>query len=108
MAEVSIQEFAKLDLRIGTIVKVEAVEGSDKLYKLEVDLGREKRVVVAGIRKYYEPGDLLGKQVVVVANLKPKVIKGIPSQGMILAADDGKTVALLRPDRKVENGAKVL
>jgi len=108
MEEITYRDFAKLDLRIGTIEKVETVKGADKLYKLTVNLGKEKRVLVAGLRPFYDIVDVQGKQIVVVVNLKPKVIKGIPSQGMLLAADDGKTVALLRPDRRVENGAKVL
>ena len=108
MAEVSYKDFAKLDLKVGTIEKVEVVEGADKLYKLTVNLGKEKRTIVAGLRPFYDIADMQGKQVVIIANLEPKIIKGIPSQGMLLAADDGKTVALLRPDRKVENGAKVL
>ncbi len=108
MVTVSYREFAKLDLRAGTIVKVEVVEGADKLYRITVDLGTEKRTLVAGLRPYYEMADLQGKQVIMIANLEPKIIRGIPSQGMLLAADDGKTVALLRPDRKVENGAKIL
>ena len=108
MVEVTYKDFAKLDLRVGTIEKVEVVKGADKLYKLVVNLGKEKRTLVAGLRPYYDIADLQGKQVIVVANLAQKIIKGIPTPGMLLAAQDERTVALLKPDRKVENGAKVL
>jgi len=106
--EISYKDFAKLDLRVGTIERVESVPGADKLYKLTVDLGGEKRTLVAGLRPYYHEADLHGKQIVVVMNLQPKRIKGIESHGMLLAAQDSSTVALLRPDRHVEEGARVL
>jgi len=106
--EISYKDFAKLDLRVGTVERVEPVPGADKLYKLTVNLGGEKRTLVAGLRPYYQEADLHGKQIVIVANLQPKRIKGIESHGMLLAAQDSSKVALLRPDRHVEEGARVL
>ena len=101
-------DFAKLDLRVGTVVSIEPLKGADKLYKFVVDLGKEKRTLVAGLRPYYNQADLHGKQVVVLTNLEPKKLKGTMSQGMVLAADDGRNVAVLRPDKKMENGSRVL
>jgi len=108
MDEVSYKDFAKLDLRVGTVLKVETVSGADKLYKLTVDLGREKRTLVAGLRPYYDQADLQGKQLVVISNLQPKRIKGIESRGMLLAAQDGSVVAVLRPDRRVSEGSRIM
>ncbi len=107
MEKVSYKDFARLDLRVGTVEKVETVQGADKLYKLTVDLGREKRTLMAGLRPFYEPADLHGKQIVIIANLEPRRIRGVESQGMLLAAQDNAVVAVLRPDRKVENGSKI-
>ncbi|GGK14324.1 methionine--tRNA ligase [Deinococcus malanensis] len=87
-ALISIDDFARIDLRIAEVVACEAVEKADKLLKLTVRLGDETRTVVSGIRKWYEPADLVGRKVVLVANLKPAKLRGIESQGMILAAED--------------------
>ncbi|MEF2278746.1 methionine--tRNA ligase [Deinococcus sp. YIM 134068] len=87
-ALISIEDFARVDLRIVEVVAAEAVEKADKLLKLTVKLGDETRTVVSGIRKWFEPGDLVGRKVVLVANLKPAKLRGIESQGMILAAED--------------------
>ncbi|MBR9679707.1 MAG: methionine--tRNA ligase subunit beta [Candidatus Altiarchaeota archaeon] len=105
---VSYSDFAKLDLRVGTIVSIEPLKGADKLYKFVVDLGKEKRTLVAGLRPYYNQADLHGKQVIVLTNLEPKKLKGVVSHGMVLAADDGRTVSVLRSDKKIENGSRVL
>lgn len=92
---------------MGEIVKAEKIEGSEKLLKLIVDLGSEKRQIVAGIAKEYSVDELIGKEIVVVANLEPKKLMGIESQGMLLAADfEGKPVILI-PEKKVPPGAKV-
>ncbi len=108
MGEVSIEDFAKLDLRVGRIVEVKEVPGSQKLWHLVIDLGKGKKIdVVAGIRPWYFKEQLLDKQVLVLTNIKPKKVKGVLSQGMILAAQDSNTVAVLKPDRPVEEGAKV-
>lgn len=87
---ISIDDFAKVDLRIAEVVACEAVEKADKLLKLTLKMGEETRTVVSGIRKWYEPADLVGRRVVLVANLKPAKLRGIESQGMILAAEDAE------------------
>ena len=104
---ISFEEFQKIDLRVGKIVEAEKVEGADKLLKLKVDLGTEKRQLVAGIAKFYQPKDLIGREIVVVVNLEPKTLRRIESQGMLLAADiEGKPV-LLKPDEEVPPGTKI-
>lgn len=97
--------FTQLDLRIGTITMAEAIESADKLLRLEVDIGEEKRQLVAGIRSAYAPDELVGKQIVVVANLEPRVLKGVESQGMLLCADGAEGPVLLAPERDVPTGA---
>lgn len=106
--KVSMQEFSNLDLRIGKIVKAEAVPKSTKLIKLIIDIGGgEKRQAVAGIAEYYTPKQLEGLRVAVVTNLEPRRILGVESEVMILAAEDEKTVSLLRPERPVKVGSKI-
>ncbi|KPU63746.1 methionyl-tRNA synthetase [Thermococcus sp. EP1] len=104
---VKFEEFAKLDIRIGKIIGVEDHPNADKLYLIKVDLGDEVRQLVAGLKKYYKKEELLNRYVAVITNLEPKKLRGIESQGMILAADDGKNVALLTPEKEVKLGAKV-
>jgi methionyl-tRNA synthetase len=101
--QISIDEFAKVDLRVATVIKAEPVPKAKKLLKLEVDLG-EKRTVVAGISTAYAPDELIGKQVIIVANLKPAKLMGVESRGMLIAAvdDNGPTVATL--DKPVAPG----
>jgi len=101
-------DFAKLDLKVGTITACEKVEKTDKLLKLEVNLGAEKRTIVSGIAQHYKPEEMLGKQVIVVVNLAPRKMRGIESQGMILTAEDkdGK-LYLLRPENIVQPGSSV-
>lgn len=104
---VSIGDFFKTQLKVGTVISAEAIPKSNKLLKLQVDLGTETRTVVAGIGKSHEVGDLVGRQVVVVANLEPAKLMGVESQGMVLAASiDGEAV-LLHPARTVPNGSPV-
>ena len=104
---VTIEDFAKVKLRIGKIISAENVPGSKKLLKLVVDIGDEKRQVVAGIAVYYRPEEIVGKSVVIVANLKPAKLMGIESQGMILAASKGDTLSLISPDKDIPSGAVV-
>ena len=94
--QISIEEFARLDIRVGRVVRAERVPGARKLVRLEVDIGEvEPRQLVAGIAEFYRPEELVGLNVVVLANLKPKKFMGVESQGMILAADvDGRPVLL--------------
>jgi methionyl-tRNA synthetase len=109
MDQIKFDDFAKLDLRIATIKKVEDIEGADKLYKLEIDLGKEKRTICAGIKQFYKKDELIGKQIVLVANLEPRKMRGIESKGMLLAAssEDHSSVVLISPDKKVSPGFKV-
>jgi methionyl-tRNA synthetase len=104
---IDINEFAKLDLRIGKIENAERVEGSKKLIKLEVDVGDETRQLVAGIAEEYNPECLIGKLVPILANLKPVKLMGVESQGMILAVDVNGKPILLHPDREVPAGSRV-
>ncbi|MBD3363345.1 tryptophan--tRNA ligase [Candidatus Dojkabacteria bacterium] len=106
-AVIGYEDFAKLDIRVGTIKKAEEVESADKLLKLIVDLGKEERQLMAGLAEFYSPEELVGKQIPVLFNLEPKVIRGLESQGMILAADDSGKVVLLNPDKEIESGTKV-
>ncbi len=104
---VTIDDVKKLGLRIGEIVGAEDHPNADKLYVLKVRLGEEERQLVAGIKSYYSPDALLGKKIVVITNLKPAVIRGVESQGMLLAADSGEVVSLLTVDKDVPPGSEV-
>ena len=92
--QISIEEFRKLDLRVGRIKSAEPVPGANRLLKLQVDIGTEIRQVVAGLAPRYRPEELIGKSVILAANLKPAMIRGVESQGMILAAGDKEVEAL--------------
>lgn len=105
---ISLDDFKKIDIRIGKVLSAERVPGSDKLILLKIDLGSEIRQIVAGIAKIVEnPEDLIGKELPVVVNLEPKMLKGYESQGMILAADAGGEPVLLHPAREVPVGSVV-
>ena len=104
---ITIEEFKKLDLRIGTVKSAEPHPQADRLLVLTIDLGSEERQIVAGIRGLYTPEALLGRQIVVVANLQPAKLRGIESQGMLLAATERDNIIILGPERKVDPGAKV-
>lgn len=100
------EDFQKLELKIARIVEVEEIENAAKLLKLKIDLGDEKRQIVAGIKKNYQAQDLVGKEIVLISNLDPRMVMGVESQGMLLAADDNGPV-LIKPDRDVPVGSKV-
>ena len=104
---ITIEDFAKIDLRVAKVLEAEKVEGADKLLKLKLELGDEIRQVVSGIAKNYAPESIVGKYVVLVANLKPVKLRGIESQGMILAASDDKDLVLATIDREINSGTKV-
>ena len=104
---ITIEDFAKLDLRVVKVLEAEKVEGSDKLLKLKVEMGNQTRQVVSGIAKYYTPESLVGKTVILVANLKPVKLKGIESQGMILAAASDTSLSLATLDGLANSGTKV-
>lgn len=104
----TIDDFSKLEIRVGTVMAVEIVEGADKLYKLSVDLGEgEPRQILSGIREYVTAEDLLGKQFPFVANLAPRTIRGLVSNGMILAGNDSESFALLNPSKPLVNGTRL-
>ncbi|MFN8252405.1 MAG: methionine--tRNA ligase [Ferruginibacter sp.] len=106
--EIVYDDFAKLDLKVGTIVAAEKVEKADKLLKLQVDLGFETRTIVSGIALHYQPEDIIGKQVVVVANLAPRKMRGIESNGMILMAEDASgKLHFVKPETVIGNGSGV-
>lgn len=105
---IGIEDFMKVQLKVGRVFEAEAVEGSDKLLKLQVHIGEEKRQIVAGIKANYTPEDLIGRQVVVVYNLKPAKLRGVESQGMLLAAtDESGGAILLQPDKEAPEGTQV-
>jgi len=104
---ITIDDFAKLELRTARVLEAEKVEGTDKLLKLKLDMGGEIRQVVSGIAKYYAPDDLVGKTVILVANLKPVKLRGIESQGMILAASNASELSIATIDSPIENGSVV-
>lgn len=106
---ISLNEWSKLDIRTGEILKIENIKDSDNLYKLEVDLGTETKTLVAGLKKYYRKEELEGKRCIVLCNLESKKIKGIKSQGMILAAvnDDKSEVKLIQPDSSIQLGSRI-
>jgi len=102
---ITFEDFKKLEIKIGKIFSVERVERTDKLIRLEIDLGTEKRQLIAGMAEFFEPDYLIGKEIPILTNLEPRNFKGIESQGMILAVDvDGKPV-LLHPEKKVPPGS---
>jgi methionyl-tRNA synthetase len=105
--EISIDDFMKVDLRVATVIAAEPVKKADKLLKLQLDLGYEKRQVVSGIAQYYKPDDLVGQKVICVTNLKPVKLRGELSEGMILAGSSDGQLTLATVDQSLPNGAKV-
>lgn len=105
MIMITYEDFIKLDIRIGKILSAEKVPGTDKLLKLDVDIGVETRQLVAGIAESYEPDHLIGKEIPVLLNLEPRRIRGVESRGMILAVDVGGKPLLLYPEREVPPGS---
>ncbi len=106
---ISFEEFKKIDLRVAKVITAERVEGSKNLLKLQIDLGEEQRQIIAGIAQFYQPEDLIGREIIVIVNLEPKVVFGLESQGMLLAAEDKnqKKPVLLMPDKEVPPGTKI-
>lgn len=119
---ISLEEFKKIDIRIGKILKAEKIEGSDKLLRLEVDLGDPStdstgspqagsglgiRQIVAGIAAFYNPENLIGREIPVLVNLEPRMLRGFESQGMLLAADSNGEPVLFSPDREIPPGSAV-
>ena len=107
---ISFKDFQKLDLRVGEVLSAEAVPNADKLLKLTVDIGDEQRTMVAGVALSYKPEELVGRSVVVVANLEPATIRGVRSEGMILAGwvqGDDTSISIVAPQRPLPKGSKV-
>ncbi|MBI4993393.1 methionine--tRNA ligase subunit beta [Candidatus Wolfebacteria bacterium] len=104
---ISFDDFKKVELKVAKVIEAERVGGSEKLLKLQVDLGAEKRQIVAGIGKFYEPENLIGKEIVIVANLEPRNLMGLESRGMVLAASDEGGPVLLFPEKDVLPGANI-
>ena len=104
---VSIEDFARLELKVAIVVEAKAHPNADKLLVLTVDTGTEKKEIVAGIAHHYSPAELTGKRVVLVDNLQPATLRGVISYGMLLAAQDGEVLSLVTPERPVAPGAKV-
>jgi len=104
---VDLEQFKKLDIRVGKIVEAENIKGSDKLFRLMVDTGEKRVQLVAGIARHYEKKELLGKSILVIVNLKPATIMGVQSNGMLLAASSGNDLSLVSPDRDIPPGSKV-
>jgi len=104
---ISYEDFEKLDLRVAKILNAEKIQESNKLIKLQIDLGEEKRIIVAGISEKYQPEELIGQLIIVVANLQPKEINGIKSEGMLLAVDSKNGPVLVVPLEQVFVGEKV-
>ena len=105
---IDFKTFQQLDLRMGKVVSAEAHPDADKLVVLKVDIGSEHRQLVAGLREYYEPESLVGRMVVVLANLQPAKLRGVWSQGMLLAGvEEGGTVGILTCDQELKPGSKV-
>ena len=105
--QITIKEFSRLDIRVGQIIEAEKMADTKKLLKLKIDLGNEERTVVAGIAEHYETHEIIGKKVLVLTNLKPVKLRGVTSEGMILAASDGEKMVLTAVDRDIKPGAKV-
>ena len=105
---ISIEEFKKVELKVGRVVSAERLENSEKLLKFKIQLGEEERQILSGIAKYYEPESLIGKEVVIVANLAPRMMAGHESNGMILMAEDeAGTPILLQPEKIVPTGCEI-
>ena len=104
---ITYEEFRKLEIKVAKIEEVTAHPNADRLYVLKINLGDTQKQIVAGIRNYYQPEESVGKQIAVIANLEPAIIRGVESQGMLLAASDENGIAVLIPQREVKTGSIV-
>ena len=104
---ITYDDFKKIELRVAKILEAERVDGSEKLLKLELDLSGESRQIIAGIGKNYEPEKIIGKEIIIIANLEPKQLMGLESNGMLLAADSANGPVILMPEKEVEPGASI-
>ena len=104
---ITFNEFKKMEIKVGEVKEVKEHPNANKLYILTVDIGGQLRQLVAGIKEYYQPNELLNKQIVVVANLEPAIIRGVKSEGMLLAAQDENSISVLTIDKPVKSGSLV-
>ncbi len=104
---IEFKDFQKVELKVAEVLKAERVEGTDKLLKLQIDIGTEKRQLIAGVAEYYSPEKIVGQKIIVVTNLSPAVIRGVESQGMLLAAKNGNNLSLITTDQSLPAGSKV-
>jgi methionyl-tRNA synthetase len=107
VGKIPLTDFQNVDLRVAEVLAAERVPKSRKLLKLQIRVGEETRTLVAGVAEHYEPGDLVGRKVVIVANLQPATLMGVESNGMVLAAEHDGTLSLLTLDKDLPSGAKV-
>ena len=108
MENIPFSKWLEIDLRTAKILEVEEIDGKDKLYKLSLEVGKEKRILVAGIKEFYSKDELVGKTIILFANLEPKKFGEIESQGMLLAADKQGKPFLLTIEEETESGLKVM
>jgi methionyl-tRNA synthetase len=108
MENITFDHFKSMELRVAEIKVAEDIEGADKIYKLTIDIG-EERTIVAGIKQFYTKEELIGKKIIVVANIEPRILRGITSHGMLLAAstEDRSSLTLVTIDKDIPNGSKV-
>jgi methionyl-tRNA synthetase len=104
---ITYDDFKKVELKIAKIITAEEIPGAEKLLKLQIDLGSENRQIVAGIKKNYQPGSLIGKEIAVVVNLEPRMVMGVESNGMLLAASDEGGPVIIMPEREVPPGSGI-
>ena len=107
MTEIDFKNWQDLDFRVAKILEIEDHPDADKLYILKVEIGEEERTIVAGIKKNYSKEELIGKKIIVFTNLKPAVLRGVKSEGMLLAASERDNVVLLTVDKEINSGAKI-
>jgi desulfoferrodoxin len=105
--KINFNQFEKVDLRIAKVIEASALDGSDKLIKMNVELGEENRQILAGIGKFYKPEELVGKKIVIVANLEPRMLLGQESQGMVLAAHDEQGLSVLVVEKDIASGIRI-
>lgn len=104
---VTFEEFKKLELKVAKIKEVKDHPNADKLYLIIIDLGEKTKQIVAGIKSSYKKEDLIGRQIIVVDNLEPVILRGVESQAMLLATEDEQGISILQPDREVKLGSKI-
>ena len=107
MTKISFADWKKLDIRVGTIKEVNDHPNADKLVLMKTDIGNKEITMVAGIKEHYKKEELVGKKVIVFVNLEPATLRGVKSEGMVLAAVKGKDVVLLTPEKDIANGARI-